>query len=338
MGSDPKSTVEAAASITAFSTLLAFQYGMDERSEVPKVIRAITSAAGPGWSSSGVYVFWDPKSKRVLYVGKATDLATRIADHNGLHAGSGAASKWGRVKGLIDSRGSAGLTLVMAPPEIRRAEKTAQARYRVRVGRIVPVADPIRATFESDIVRFSAAANFAIAAVESALIRRYADNGNLWPEWNDAEGAMWGRDLAASLPIAPWVVRLRARAEPLDAEFGRRSWHPTSASTQTLSSSSSTSCPEFDRTWQFINCSLVARATVSSLRRAADALATAPGTHADCEVPLLADEWRGAAAQKSMRRPHDFDHAREGVTWRERSLTLADAGEADLLDAVLRRG
>ncbi|MDP0490804.1 MAG: hypothetical protein Q7Q71_07135 [Verrucomicrobiota bacterium JB023] len=37
-----------------------------------------------GWSSSGVYCFWDPSTREILYIGLAVDLATRFRQHNDL--------------------------------------------------------------------------------------------------------------------------------------------------------------------------------------------------------------------------------------------------------------
>jgi len=42
--------------------------------------------SGSGWSTGGVYVFWNPVTRQVLYVGIAGDLPLRFAQHNGLRS------------------------------------------------------------------------------------------------------------------------------------------------------------------------------------------------------------------------------------------------------------
>jgi len=37
-----------------------------------------------GWASSGIYCFWDPYNKNILYLGLAVDVGLRFKQHVGL--------------------------------------------------------------------------------------------------------------------------------------------------------------------------------------------------------------------------------------------------------------
>jgi hypothetical protein len=58
----------------------------DERAVVRDALEEIASPLDTyGWSSSGIYVFWDPTGDRsILYIGMAVDLPQRIGQHFGL--------------------------------------------------------------------------------------------------------------------------------------------------------------------------------------------------------------------------------------------------------------
>src|SRR5687768_10054737 len=56
-----------------------------QRSEMRAAIDSIASPnTYDGFASNGIYVFFDPESREVLYIGLARDLSERFAQHNGL--------------------------------------------------------------------------------------------------------------------------------------------------------------------------------------------------------------------------------------------------------------
>jgi hypothetical protein len=71
------------------ATVIRDVYHSNERKEMRKALRKLLPVGGMDWHPSGVYCFWDPESREVLYVGLATNIERRFAQHNGL-AGSSA--------------------------------------------------------------------------------------------------------------------------------------------------------------------------------------------------------------------------------------------------------
>jgi hypothetical protein len=59
-------------------------YRADERREVWDALQCLLSDHSPDWSRKGVYAYWNPESRRLLYVGLATNLPERFAQQNGL--------------------------------------------------------------------------------------------------------------------------------------------------------------------------------------------------------------------------------------------------------------
>ncbi|MCG3138756.1 MAG: hypothetical protein HJJLKODD_02624 [Phycisphaerae bacterium] len=66
-------------------TLVQDSYDKSEKEELASAIDYICPPDScHGWSSAGVYCFWDFQPKEVLYIGLAVDLAQRFQQHNGL--------------------------------------------------------------------------------------------------------------------------------------------------------------------------------------------------------------------------------------------------------------
>jgi hypothetical protein len=69
-----------------------------------------------GWSSSGIYVFWNPATKEVLYVGLALDLPFRFRQHNGLIACAANACKSEQITGYFKTNEYLGYSLLLQSP------------------------------------------------------------------------------------------------------------------------------------------------------------------------------------------------------------------------------
>jgi hypothetical protein len=72
-----------------------------------------------GRSSVGIYVFWDPRTTEILYIGLATDLALRFRQHNGLAPCPASCCRWQSVKRFLTENPSLGYTVL-----VRRARIT----------------------------------------------------------------------------------------------------------------------------------------------------------------------------------------------------------------------
>ncbi|GAB1157197.1 hypothetical protein YWY31_32220 [Paenibacillus illinoisensis] len=68
-----------------FGTVVKEKYSIYE---VGKIVDYLDDVCCPndaiGWSSSGIYCFWDVYTNEILYIGLAIDLKIRFMQHNGL--------------------------------------------------------------------------------------------------------------------------------------------------------------------------------------------------------------------------------------------------------------
>jgi hypothetical protein len=66
-------------------TVVRDQFGTGQRADVRDALEEIASPLDLyGWSSAGLYSFWDPDTREIKYVGLAIDLPNRFAQHTGL--------------------------------------------------------------------------------------------------------------------------------------------------------------------------------------------------------------------------------------------------------------
>lgn len=69
------------------ATVILDTYTQEESELLADALEEVASAKDHyGWSSSGIYCFWNPSNKEVLYIGLAVDLPNRFRQHNGLIA------------------------------------------------------------------------------------------------------------------------------------------------------------------------------------------------------------------------------------------------------------
>lgn len=70
-------------------------YRDSERREVLEAVQGLLPPDSPDWSLQGVYAYWDPDTRELLYVGLASNLPERFAQHNRLvtHSGGNKADK-----------------------------------------------------------------------------------------------------------------------------------------------------------------------------------------------------------------------------------------------------
>jgi len=75
--------------VVLLCTVIWDAYCDSERQEVWRAIQQLLPVKSPDWSRQGVYAYWDPNTRELLYVGLASDLPERFAQHNRLIPHSG---------------------------------------------------------------------------------------------------------------------------------------------------------------------------------------------------------------------------------------------------------
>lgn len=141
----------------------------------------------PDFARQGVYVYWDRASHEILYLGLASDLLDRFAQHNGLRAHSGG-NKRAKIDEYFESHERLGFSVLIQ-------------------GKAVAILEQIAALDPA----LGATAGDLIAVGEGQLIEMHRLLYGGWPAWNGTGGSREGQRWAAPAPA------------PLEVLSGRRS-------------------------------------------------------------------------------------------------------------------
>lgn len=87
-------------------------YRDSERQEIWRAIQQFLPINSPDWSRQGVYAYWDPDTRELLYVGLASNLPERFAQHNRLITHSGG-NKANTIDGWFRGHDRLGFTLLV---------------------------------------------------------------------------------------------------------------------------------------------------------------------------------------------------------------------------------
>ena len=87
-------------------------YRSDERAQVWEALQSLLAEDSPDWSRKGVYGYWDPETRELLYLGLADNLAGRFAQHNGLVPHSGG-NKSRQIEAWFEEHEQLGLTTMI---------------------------------------------------------------------------------------------------------------------------------------------------------------------------------------------------------------------------------
>jgi hypothetical protein len=65
-------------------TVILQTYRQSETKQVHEALNTLMPVGHPDWSRKGIYAYWDPETHELLYVGLASSLPDRFAQHNAL--------------------------------------------------------------------------------------------------------------------------------------------------------------------------------------------------------------------------------------------------------------
>ena len=159
-------------------------YGDDQRSDLRQAIDGIASPLDYyGFASAGVYIFFDPASFDVLYIGLARDLSIRFAQHNDLVRMSADGCKRRQINEWFGKNKSLGYAAFVQSSydqvAVSRQAGTMTAEYY----------DEESAAFWS----YNESGLEDIIANEGALIEVYSQHHGRLPLWNKIGGARHAR-------------------------------------------------------------------------------------------------------------------------------------------------
>jgi len=161
-------------------------YRRHERREVFDAIETLLGRR-KDWSRKGVYAYWDPETRELLYVGLATDLADRFAQHNGLVA-HGGGNKARLIDAWFEAHEFLGTTLLL--------QAAAVAVLDVLYG-----LSPTLGVESSSLSRIA----------EGQLIELHRLEYGHRPPWNNVGGSVVGAEWAR--PSGRPMIRLLSAAE-----------------------------------------------------------------------------------------------------------------------------
>ena len=166
------------------STVILDAYTKEETDEMCKAINDLCSPNDNwGWSSSGIYCYWDYYTKEILYIGLASDLTTRFKQHNGIMNANDSSSKWKYIKKYFDKKEKIGITIILQSP---LNQPVVSRNKGLKFSRI----------FETDVKNNNYAGyegKESIKLLEGQLIKVYELKHGRLPKWNIINGSIQGQ-------------------------------------------------------------------------------------------------------------------------------------------------
>lgn len=150
-------------------------------------MRKLLTRHSRDWSRKGVYAYWDPDTRELLYIGLASNLPQRFAEHNGLVRHSGG-NKRQEINKWFSEHENLGHTLLIQ-------------------GAAVQILEDVRAM--NPMIGVEARALTQVA--EGQLLKLSTMETGSLPPWNNISGAVRGGEWARPSERSP--LRLLSAAE-----------------------------------------------------------------------------------------------------------------------------
>jgi hypothetical protein len=166
-------------------TVISDSYTANERTEISDALSQLLARGSPDWSRKGVYAYWDRETHDLMYVGLASDLPSRFAQHNGL-VGHGGGNKIKEIDGYFSQKEHLGFTIVI---------QGAAVAIQDAIAKINPL--------------LGTSANELIAAGEGQLIETHRLVVGRRPPWNKTGGSKVGARFAMAAPALLDVLAFR---------------------------------------------------------------------------------------------------------------------------------
>lgn len=167
-----------------FGTIIIDAY---EENEVDEIIDALDDLCNPndnyGWSSSGIYCFWDYYTKEIYYIGLASDLKTRFMQHNGIQEVDSNSCKLLQIKDYFSCKKKLGYTIFVQSPLSQPIVGRNKKRYKDFIGdTFTPIEDYAGSEGKEH-----------MKEVEGILIEAYKKQFKKFPKWNKVGGSKYGQ-------------------------------------------------------------------------------------------------------------------------------------------------
>lgn len=168
-----------------FGTVILDAYTKEETEELADAIDDLCCPGDHyGWSSAGIYSFWDYNTHKVLYIGLASDLYERFKQHNGLLTMQEQGCKHQQIQEYFDSHIKLGYTIFVQSP-----------LSQPLVHRNKDLYEKMAKEFNSPIQNYTNEQGINdIKRVEGILIEAYRRYNGQFPPWNKVGGSIAGQN------------------------------------------------------------------------------------------------------------------------------------------------
>jgi hypothetical protein len=163
-------------------------YKTDERAEVHAALERILSPDQRDWSPKGVYAYWNRQTHEILYLGLASNLADRFAQHNGL-VKHGGGNKTKEINAYFEEHDYLGFTILIQSKAIAILEQIEKLDFTL-----------------------GTTAKQVISGSEGQLIEMHRLATGKRPPWNGIGGAKEGKSWATAAPALLDVLAARRRS------------------------------------------------------------------------------------------------------------------------------
>lgn len=157
-------------------TILSDQYRANESQEIAAALADLCNPDDAfGWSSAGLYCFWNPGTSEILYIGLSVDLGRRFKEHSGLVKVDPSGTKQTQVKEFFSTNEKLGFSVLLQSS----------------------LDQPNLATSEKERLKlpgFEGIVN--VKNGEGTLLKAFKDMMGKFPSWNKMGGSKFGASSA----------------------------------------------------------------------------------------------------------------------------------------------
>ena len=166
-----------------FGTIIVDAYRKEETMDMAIAIDDLCSPEDNyGWSSAGIYSFWDYYKKEILYIGLASDLSYRFKQHNGIILIK-SGSKQKQIEDYFSKNEKLGYSIftqyTLSQPLVHRNKKLYKKITNQQISSDTDI------LFEEGIED--------IKKVEGILIESFRKEYGYLPPWNKIGGSLYGQ-------------------------------------------------------------------------------------------------------------------------------------------------
>jgi hypothetical protein len=178
------------------TTVMFDAFSLDRADEIASAIDEVCPPEGGGpFASSGLYAFWDPETRELLYIGLARDLGYRFRQHTGLVMCDPRFCKIERIRDHFAERELLGYSMMPQSP----FDQADCARARADLeGRALSALKELGEYGEQEIIQ-----------AEGQLLEANTRRTGRLPAWNHIGGSVRGAQMA-TVDTEPFLNLLRA--------------------------------------------------------------------------------------------------------------------------------